>query len=210
VALSSQNVGEFVANGTRVGDLSATDPNAGDTFTYTLVNDAFGRFKLSADKKSIEVADGLRLDHEQTGSHTIRVRATDQGGLSAETDITIILGNRDPESIVGTAGDDVFHGGRMNDRLSGGGGNDRLVSNAGNNTLSGGAGKDTLFGGAGKDTLTGGKAKDKNDFFLVDTKKKQILFDADGSGSKAKAVLVATYVEVKNEGKIAAADFFLI
>jgi Ca2+-binding RTX toxin-like protein len=210
------------------------------------------------------------------------VRVADQHGLSTETDITITLGNRDPESIVGTAGDDVFHGGRMNDRLSGGGGNDRLVGNAGRDTLSGDSGNDTLFGGAGKDTLAGGKgkgsrdafvfdvkvtketakanadkikdfggkydsiffddaafsnkmlsklgqkasldkpaklkkyvafggkAKDKNDFFLVDTKKKQILFDADGSGSKAKAVLVATYAEVKNEGKIAAAYFFLI
>jgi hypothetical protein len=93
IALLGTSVTENTATGTLVGSLSTTDVDAGDTFAYTLVDSASGRFKIVGDQ--VQVADGTLLDFETTTSHTIRVRTTDQGGsgLSYEKNFTITLTN---------------------------------------------------------------------------------------------------------------------
>lgn len=174
--LSAYEVEEFAANGKVVASIHALDPNPDDTLTFSLVNPD-GRFKIVGDK--LLVANGLRLDAEQAASHEVTIRVTDQTGLSFDRTFTISVTNRDPEKIVGSSGNDVFHGGARADTLSGGGGNDRLIGGVGNDRLSGDAGNDilfgdagndTLFGGAGKDTLTGGKGAGSKDFFVFNTK----------------------------------------
>ena len=57
--------------------------------TYSLVDDAGGRFAIDADTGVITVADGTLLDFETASSHSILVRVTDQGGLSLEKTFTI-------------------------------------------------------------------------------------------------------------------------
>ncbi|MBI2353743.1 MAG: DUF4347 domain-containing protein, partial [Deltaproteobacteria bacterium] len=103
-------VNENAAANTPVsGSLFATDPNAGDTHTFTLVNDDGGRFTLSGDK--LYVASGANLDYETQSTRTVRIRATDQWGASYEKDITITLNNLPEVEIsgitddTGTAGD---------------------------------------------------------------------------------------------------------
>jgi hypothetical protein len=85
-------VSESAANGTLVGALSATDPNPGNTATYSLVNNAGGRFALSGSQ--ILVANGALLDYETSSSHDVTVTVTDQGGLSFTKTLAIAVSNR--------------------------------------------------------------------------------------------------------------------
>ncbi|MEE1613199.1 cadherin domain-containing protein [Microvirga sp. CF3016] len=80
VKLTGSSVAELATSGQLVGTLSALDANPDDTFTYSLTEDAGGRFKLDASGTKIVVADGSRIDFEQARTHTIVVRATDKAG----------------------------------------------------------------------------------------------------------------------------------
>jgi hypothetical protein len=87
IALSAAVAAENSPSGTVVGTLSATDPDVGDTFTYTLVDNAEGRFALVDGQ--IQVA--APLNYETATGHTIRIRATDQDGVAGEMDLTITV-----------------------------------------------------------------------------------------------------------------------
>ena len=167
LALSQNAVGELVAAETAVGSLQATDPNAGDSFTYQLLDDAGGRFALRGDQ--LVVTDGMKLDFEQAASHSVKIRVTDKGGLSFDKSFTINIQNVDPERTSGTEGDDRFVGGLKNDTLAGGAGNDALLGGAGKDRLSGGLGKDVLTGGAGKDIFVFDSAVARKKNANVDT-----------------------------------------
>ncbi len=91
ISLNNILVAENSANNTVVGTLSTTDPDTGNTHTYTLVNNGGGRFAISGNQ--IVVTDGSLLDFESATSHTIRVRTIDQGGLFFEKDLTINVAN---------------------------------------------------------------------------------------------------------------------
>ena len=91
LALSNASVAENRPSGTAVGTLSTTDPDAGNTFTYTLVGGAG-----AADNASFAIVGGqlttaAAFDFEAKSSYAIRVRATDQGGLSFERSFTITV-----------------------------------------------------------------------------------------------------------------------
>ena len=99
IALSNKTVVENSANSLVIGTLSTTDPETSDTFTYSLVNDAGGRFGIVENK--IVVTNGSLLDYETTTSHTIRVKTTDAKGLKYEQDF--VIGVTDGEEIVNQA-----------------------------------------------------------------------------------------------------------
>lgn len=86
---SSPSVPENSPVDTVVGALSVLDIDGSDTFTYTMLDNAGGRFKLNGNQ--ILVANGTLLNYEAKTSHDIRVRATDSGGASTEKIITIII-----------------------------------------------------------------------------------------------------------------------
>jgi gliding motility-associated-like protein len=93
ISLSSNNVAENAASGTSVATMSATDVDAGDTFTYSLVAGTG-----DADNASFTI-DGATLktagvfDFETKSSYSVRVRVTDAGGLSFEKEFTITVTN---------------------------------------------------------------------------------------------------------------------
>ncbi|MEQ8443788.1 MAG: tandem-95 repeat protein [Alphaproteobacteria bacterium] len=89
IALTALTVAENSAAGTAVGTASATDVDAGDIHTYSLTDDAGGLFTIDQATGVIQ-ANGS-LDHEQAGSHTITVQATDSGGLSTQETATITI-----------------------------------------------------------------------------------------------------------------------
>jgi ELWxxDGT repeat protein len=91
IDLSNNIIPENSADNTFVGTLSTRDNNSNDTHTYTLVNDADGRFVLDGNK--LIVANGGLLDYETATNHTIRVKTTDNTGLSYERDINIVVSN---------------------------------------------------------------------------------------------------------------------
>ncbi len=172
ITLTNQSIRELSAAGDFVGSLGAADVDAGETFTYELIDNAGGRFKL-VNGHDIVVDNGFLLDFEQAPSHTVKVRVTDSAGASFDKDIAIGVIDWNPEFTSGSTANDVFYGGALGDTLSGNLGNDRLFGGAGNDILSGDGNNDILSGGAGKDTLYGGK-KTKTDLnkdaFLFDFK----------------------------------------
>ena len=165
VSLSGASVDELALNGTVVGKLSAIDPDAMQTFSYQLSDDAGGRFVLLGD--TLYVLNGVALDFEQAGAHQVTVVATDQGGLSKTQTLSIAVGDIHNEKSAGTGFADTLFGDYGKDVFSGGGGNDVLKGFKNADTLTGGAGNDRLFGGLGRDKLLGGKGKD---VFVFDTK----------------------------------------
>ncbi|MBO1050776.1 MAG: hypothetical protein HEQ25_01805 [Dolichospermum sp. DET73] len=136
--LSNTSVNENVALLTVIGDFSTTDIDTGNTFSYSLVNGAGDTdnnvFTISSNQLKINASP----DFETKNSYSIRVKTTDQGGLSHEKQLTIgvndlneIIGNpsinngRNP--IVGTAVSDYIIGGPGAKTITGGAGNDLFV-----------------------------------------------------------------------------------
>jgi Ca2+-binding RTX toxin-like protein len=93
---------------------------------------------------------------------TVRIAATDTGGLSASTTFMI---NVSPPADQGTAGNDTLTGDQFDNALDGLAGNDTIYGLGGNDALYGSAGNDVLDGGTGSDTMTGGTG---DDIFVVD------------------------------------------
>ncbi|MBR0950712.1 VCBS domain-containing protein [Bradyrhizobium canariense] len=164
ISLSNTVIQQGTANGTVVGALSALDPDTGDTFTYTLADNAGGQFAVSGG--NIVVAGSLT-----TGTEQITVVATDAGGLSFQKTIGITVNGG--ALVVGTAGPDTLPGTTSDDTIQGLAGNDKLQGLAGNDIIDGGTGFDraiytdatsaitvnlaagTVTGGSGTDTLLG-------------------------------------------------------
>ncbi|PXW89991.1 cadherin domain-containing protein, partial [Nitrosomonas sp. Nm84] len=93
LALSANTVAENAANGTSVGTVSTTDPDNGDTQSYSLTDTAGGRFAINGSTGEITVANGALLDYEAATSHSVTVRVTDSGGLTYDETFTINLTN---------------------------------------------------------------------------------------------------------------------
>ncbi len=93
LGLSASEVAEAAATGTVVGTVGASDSDAGDVLTYTLSNDADGRFAIDPETGVITVADGTLLDHESAAAHDIEVEVADGGGLSTTRAFTIDVTN---------------------------------------------------------------------------------------------------------------------
>ncbi|MDA1325110.1 MAG: cadherin domain-containing protein, partial [Proteobacteria bacterium] len=91
LTLSADNVAENAANGTVVGTAAATDPDSGETFTYSLSNDAGGRFAIDSSTGEITVADGSLLNFEAANSHDITVQVTDASGNTYDEVMTLNL-----------------------------------------------------------------------------------------------------------------------
>jgi Ca2+-binding RTX toxin-like protein len=193
-SLDKTIVAEDALTDTIVAEVSAKDSN-GDDLTFTLTNDAEGRFKL--DGKFLILA--KPLDYETDPDHDIAVQVSDgRGGFSSKT-FTIQVGNvAEPDTGGGTGGGGGGTGGsggtggtggsggtggtgggnpteqpliligtRGPDRLTGAGFNDVIKGLGGRDVLSGEGGNDKLYGGAGKDVLTGGAG---GDVFVFDVR----------------------------------------
>ena len=77
IGLEATPVAENVA-GAAIGRLTASDPDAGDTATYAVVDDA--RFTIVGEE--LRLASGESLDFEATPSVEVEIVATDSGGAS--------------------------------------------------------------------------------------------------------------------------------
>ncbi|MGS3141546.1 cadherin domain-containing protein, partial [Aeromonas sanarellii] len=87
--VASNSVAENAAIGTQVGiTASASDADAGgQAITYSLSNDADGRFTINSSTGVVTVA--AALDYETATNHSITVRATSADGSSNSTSFTI-------------------------------------------------------------------------------------------------------------------------
>jgi hypothetical protein len=89
--LSGGSVAENSANGTIVGSVTGTDPDAGASLHYALTDNAGGRFAINPVTGVITVANGTLLDYETAHSHQITVRTADQNGLALDKTFTIAV-----------------------------------------------------------------------------------------------------------------------
>ena len=79
-----------------VGTLSTTDPDSGDTHTYS-VND--NRFEVVGNQ--LRLKSGVSLNYEAAAAIILSITATDGGGLTRTEGITIFVGdvNEAPQDI---------------------------------------------------------------------------------------------------------------
>jgi len=93
ISLSPSSVPENQPSGTAVGTLSTTDPDAGNTFTYTLVSGAGSTDNGSLTISGSNLLTAASFDYETKANYSIRVRSTDQGGLWFENGFIIAVSN---------------------------------------------------------------------------------------------------------------------
>ncbi|MBC6419310.1 MAG: DUF1194 domain-containing protein, partial [Prochloron sp. SP5CPC1] len=91
IQLSNSSIDENSADGAVVGTLTATDPDDSESFTFTLEDDAEGRFDIV--NNELRVESGSLLDFEAATSYDITVTATDTGGNPFEETFTITVSN---------------------------------------------------------------------------------------------------------------------
>ena len=91
--LSNNTVAENSPLNTLIGNFTTTDPDTGNTFTYSLVTG------IGSTDNSLFTIDGNQLktnttlDYETKNNYSIRVKTTDQGGLSSEKQLTVSVTN---------------------------------------------------------------------------------------------------------------------
>ena len=91
IALSASSIAENQPVGTAVGTLSSSDPDAGNTFTYSLVSGTGSTDNASFSISGNQLLAAASFDFEAKSSYSIRVRTTDQGGLPFEKVFTITV-----------------------------------------------------------------------------------------------------------------------
>jgi len=99
-------VDENTGNGTSVGTVTASDAD-----TYSLTDDAGGRFAIGAASGEVTVANGSLLDFESNAAHNITVRVTDSGGNTIDTVMAVTINDANDlptgsVTISGTAAED--------------------------------------------------------------------------------------------------------
>ena len=91
INLSKTSVLENQNIGTLVGDFGTVDPDTGNTFTYSLVpvqnSNNHNLFSISGN----QLKTNAEFDFEAKNSYNIRVKTTDQGGLSYEKQFLITV-----------------------------------------------------------------------------------------------------------------------
>jgi len=87
--LAGNSVLENSDNGTFIGTVTTSDPNAGETFDYVLPNDAVGRFAINTQSGQITVANGALIDFESAPNIPITVRVIDSTGNTYDEAFTI-------------------------------------------------------------------------------------------------------------------------
>jgi uncharacterized delta-60 repeat protein len=101
MTLSNTFIAENAPANTTVGTLSTIDPDAGDTFTYTLVSGTGSIDNAAFNISGNSLRATSNFNFETKSSYTIRIRSTDQGGLFTEKtfSITVIDINESPTNI---------------------------------------------------------------------------------------------------------------
>ncbi len=91
LATSASSFAENITAGSTVSILTTTDPDASNTFIYSLVSGTGdsdnSAFAINGDKLNIKASPNF----EAKSSYSLRLRSTDQGGLSVERAVTFAV-----------------------------------------------------------------------------------------------------------------------
>ena len=132
---SGGSVSETAPNGTVVGQLDASDPDAGDTHSFSLSNNAGGRFSLTVGGQ-LRVNNSSLIDADGGGasSHLITVRARDGDELPFDKDLIVSVNPVNEAPIITNAtlpryvSEDAFPGADFVGTISATGGGDGRVA----------------------------------------------------------------------------------
>lgn len=91
ISISNSSIEENQPIDTVVGTLTTTDPDAGNTFTYTLVSGEGSTDNASFNILSNNLHSSATFNYETKSSYNIRVRTTDQGSLFYEETFIITI-----------------------------------------------------------------------------------------------------------------------
>ena len=105
ILLSNAEVAALAPAGTKVGTLTTDDRNPGNTHTYALVTNPGGTFALAGGTLSLATAAG-----PAGTTYTVRIRSTDNGGLSLDKDFVITAVAAQPPTAIATTADIVLQG----------------------------------------------------------------------------------------------------
>ena len=89
IDVSGSTINENVGIGTTVGSFTTTDPDVGDSHTYTLVSGPGDSGNASFSVVGNQLLTNAAIDFESNSSFSVRVRSTDSTGLSYEESFTI-------------------------------------------------------------------------------------------------------------------------
>src|SRR5207237_630251 len=93
---ATNSVAEGAANASTIGvTAKAIDPD-GDAMTYSLTDNAGGRFAINSSSGVVSVANGTLLDFEAATSHSITIQASDGAGGTSTATFTILIANVNP------------------------------------------------------------------------------------------------------------------
>ena len=154
---SSNAVAEDADDGSGIG-ITAVARDVGGSVTYSLIDDAGGRFTINSSTGVVKVADISLLDADLAGSHDITVRATGNSG-SATRDFTVAVVDAAASEVLGTRQSDQINSGYDTpttdsaDEVFGKGGNDVIRGLDGDDRIEGGRGKDKIYTGQGEDVV---------------------------------------------------------
>ncbi|QLQ03576.1 MAG: putative Ig domain-containing protein [Thiobacillus sp.] len=149
-ALPDQAATEGAAFSYTVAADAFSDPDAGDSLTYTAT---------LADGSALPAWLGFdaatrTFSGTPSGSGTVSVRVTakDMGELAASDVFELVVASAEIYTTLnGTSVSEILNGTSGNDAINGVAGDDVIYGNAGNDIINGGSGNDTLFGGEGND-----------------------------------------------------------
>ncbi|MDB5391851.1 MAG: cya 3, partial [Planctomycetaceae bacterium] len=100
LTLSANHVSENLPVGTLIGALTTSDPDVGDTFTYSLVSGTAGTDNDLFQIVGNTLQTNAVFDFETKSSYTVRIRITDAGGLTADKVFTILIDDADDPPLV--------------------------------------------------------------------------------------------------------------
>ncbi|MDB9453189.1 DUF4347 domain-containing protein, partial [Dolichospermum circinale CS-541/06] len=167
LTLSTSTIAENQIIGTVVGNLSTTDPNTSDTFTYSLVTGEGATDNSLFTITNNQLKTNFVFDFEAKNSYSIRVRTTDQGELFFEKQLTIgVTDLNDNESFTTTAQQDIIDADYGEDTIT-----STFANLQQNDTIKGGNGTDTLI-------ISGGTV---NDLISIDTSNTTNQLDIPGT-----------------------------
>ena len=86
------SINENSSNGTVIGTLTGVDPD-NDTLSYSLIDNAGGRFAIDPSTGIVSVLDGSLLNYENAQSHDIIVQVSDGINAPYQETFTVNLNN---------------------------------------------------------------------------------------------------------------------
>lgn len=94
---------ENLPDGTIVAQLNASDPDVGDTLTFSLTDDAGGRFAIDANGV-LRLQNAALINYESTPAYSVTVRVTDSNGLTADRVLPIDIADTNDAPVLNAAG----------------------------------------------------------------------------------------------------------